>query len=361
MRAKVLAAAGWLASEQGDDRQVIELQEVGLALARKAGDAAWVAQASTSLGLALEDQGRLTEAQALHEEALRAYRALGDTLWAPFALNALGLVAYEQGDIDCAAARFEEALAEFQQGDNTYGAAFALTNLAKVARAQADYPRANELFVKGLALWADYGDRRGIAGCLRGLASVAALTGQLERSARLGGAAEVLHEAVGASGTRHRGQDRHAIAAIRSELGDSAFEAAWAAGRALSLTEAVSEAIKLNSLTAPGALGVDRSVPVQHLGLTPRELDVLRLIVEGHRDQEIAAALFLSRRTVQTYVTHLFTKLGVTLVPRRPPSPSAVGLSDPKSSELRKVRIARKSALQRITRFYGCALRCDGT
>jgi DNA-binding CsgD family transcriptional regulator len=39
-------------------------------------------------------------------------------------------------------------------------------------------------------------------------------------------------------------------------------------------------------------------------------LEVVRLIVAGHRDQEIADALFLSRRTVQTHVTHVFAKLG---------------------------------------------------
>ena len=43
--------------------------------------------------------------------------------------------------------------------------------------------------------------------------------------------------------------------------------------------------------------------------LTPRELDIVRLLVAGRRDQEIADVLFLSRRTVQTHVTHIFAKL----------------------------------------------------
>lgn len=311
VRAKALAAAGWLASEQGDDRLAIEFQEAGLTLARKAGDLAWIAQALTSLGLALEDQGRLAEAQALHEEALRGYRALDDTLWPPFALNALGLVAYEQRDFDRAATRFEEALAEFQEHGNRYGAAFALTNLAKVARAQGDYPRANALFGEGLALWADYGDRRGIAGCLRGLASIAAMTGRLGQAARLGGAAEALYEAVGASGRPHPARYEHAVAAVRARLGNAAFDAAWAEGRALSLMEAVSEAMTSNLASAPAASVADEHLSTESCGLTPRELDVLRLLVEGHRDHEIAGALFLSRRTIQTHVTHLFTKLGV--------------------------------------------------
>ena len=47
------------------------------------------------------------------------------------------------------------------------------------------------------------------------------------------------------------------------------------------------------------------------LGLTRRECDVLRLIVEGRTDQEIADALYLSRRTVTSYVTAILGKLGV--------------------------------------------------
>ena len=46
--------------------------------------------------------------------------------------------------------------------------------------------------------------------------------------------------------------------------------------------------------------------------LTPREQDVLRLLVEGRSNPEIAAALFISPRTAETHVTHILAKLGVT-------------------------------------------------
>jgi len=45
--------------------------------------------------------------------------------------------------------------------------------------------------------------------------------------------------------------------------------------------------------------------------LTRRERDVLRLLVAGHSDKEIAAALFIGMRTVQTHAEHLYAKLGV--------------------------------------------------
>jgi DNA-binding CsgD family transcriptional regulator len=46
--------------------------------------------------------------------------------------------------------------------------------------------------------------------------------------------------------------------------------------------------------------------------LTPREQDVLRLLIRGQTDREIADALFISPRTAQGHVARLFDKLGVS-------------------------------------------------
>jgi DNA-binding CsgD family transcriptional regulator len=46
-------------------------------------------------------------------------------------------------------------------------------------------------------------------------------------------------------------------------------------------------------------------------GLSPRELDVLRLMAWGRSNQEIAVDLSISLRTVTTHVTNIFNKLGV--------------------------------------------------
>ena len=48
----------------------------------------------------------------------------------------------------------------------------------------------------------------------------------------------------------------------------------------------------------------------QH-GLSPRELEVLRLMADGRTNQEIADELFLSLRTVTTHITAILGKLGL--------------------------------------------------
>lgn len=52
------------------------------------------------------------------------------------------------------------------------------------------------------------------------------------------------------------------------------------------------------------------SAEVEKLGLTTRELEVVRLIAQGASNTEIAAQLFVSDATVKTHINHIFSKLG---------------------------------------------------
>jgi DNA-binding CsgD family transcriptional regulator len=102
----------------------------------------------------------------------------------------------------------------------------------------------------------------------------------------------------------HEPEYTTSIAALRRSLGDSDFEAAWAEGAALSTEEAIAYAQR-----GRGA----RKRPSSGWGsLTPTELDVVRLVSEGLANKDIATRLFISPRTVQTHLTHVYTKLGLT-------------------------------------------------
>jgi DNA-binding NarL/FixJ family response regulator len=107
-------------------------------------------------------------------------------------------------------------------------------------------------------------------------------------------------------------QTERITARTREALGEAAFAAAWAAGRAMPFDEALADALALaahHESAEPTLETID--IVADRAGLTAREREVLSLLVAGRSDREIAAALFISVRTVEHHVAHVLAKLGV--------------------------------------------------
>jgi DNA-binding NarL/FixJ family response regulator len=139
---------------------------------------------------------------------------------------------------------------------------------------------------------------------------LAALHRTPKRAARLFGAAGNLRDSLDHTFTlpERIGFDR-AAASARAALGDTEFASAWAAGQTQSLDQSVDEASEFLSLIVPSA-----SQPrggAYNADLTRRERDVLNLLVAGRSDKEIAEALFIGMRTVQSHTEKIYAKLGV--------------------------------------------------
>ena len=309
-RIDALFTASALAQVRGDFRRSTELSEEGLAIAREAGYAFGEARALLALGITAEWQGELDLATARYEASRELMRALEAHArlphWTLVPVANLADVALLRGDPALAVELADEAVAGWRRAGYLWGIAQALGTAADAACELGNLTRAARLYDETLLLWLDSDDGRGIAGTLAGIAGVVHRRGQSERAARLLGAAWGVAEALGVRYLAHHVHAERVLEAVRTRLGDEAFEAAWSDGHALAIEQAVAEARRL--LTAsPAGQG---SLPSPRAA-SPRELDVLRLLVAGHHDREIAAALQLSPRTVQTHVGSLFAKFGV--------------------------------------------------
>ena len=172
---------------------------------------------------------------------------------------------------------------------------------ALVALASDGPERAAHSARRAIETWHGSGNDLGTADALDVLA--AASGGVF--AARLCGAAARLRREAGAVRLKIYNQwIEPAIAAVRADIGDEAFEAAWAEGATMSRDEAVAYALRGKG---------ERKRPTSGwASLTPTELDVVRLVADGLANKEIAARLFISPRTVQAHLTHVYAKLGTT-------------------------------------------------
>jgi non-specific serine/threonine protein kinase len=148
----------------------------------------------------------------------------------------------------------------------------------------------------------------GVGVSLAAVAAAAAIGGRTEQTARLFGAAETILQSAGASALLTGSAEfRDAIASGRA-TGDAVWDAAWRAGCLLSPEQAIGEALAVAEQDAPGQAA--SAAPPLAVALSRREREVLRLLADGRTNREIAEALVLSIRTVESHVFNTYAKIG---------------------------------------------------
>ena len=214
-------------------------------------------------------------------------------------LNALAALA--GGDL-VAARRWADEAVTMATG---YFLSAALLARARVAIAQGEPDQGERDAHDALACAADVEAYLPIPDILECLAGLAGDAGSHREAARLFGAAHAIRERRGAVRFKLRDASCQAgVAALRDALGEKDFESAWAEGAALSVEEAIAYTQRGRGERKRAATGWG--------ALTPAERDVVRLVSEGLGNKDIATRLFVSPRTVQTHLTHVYAKLSVT-------------------------------------------------
>jgi predicted ATPase/DNA-binding CsgD family transcriptional regulator len=240
-------------------------------------------------------------------EAIRSFREQL-TFFSPVRMGGMwvGHLAWAEflaGEQETARQRLDEFIASSDPGRISLALPWAVR--AVIARASGEHEVAAELAQQAIAAApADpFGDTT-VLECLAVAAAVRADDGQHELAIRL---AAAVAASADNTGVRQPPSVRELIdpvlQACRETLGADGFDSAWSQGQGLTFAQAVAYVTRGRGPRARPALGWG--------SLTPTELTVAKAVAEGLSNPQIAARMFISRRTVTTHLTSIFHKLGI--------------------------------------------------
>lgn len=212
-------------------------------------------------------------------------------------------IALARGDLDEARRCADDAV----NGTSHRGAhaVMALTTRTRLALAEGQLDKAEDFAHQALLRATAVQSYLAVADLLECLAAVAGAADSHTEAARLLGGADAIRQQFGIVRFKvHDDEYEKTVALIRETLGEHGFDSAWTEGAALSADEAIAYAQR--------GRGERKRPSSGWASLTPTELDVVRLVSEGLANKEIATRLFISPRTVQAHLTHIYTKVGLT-------------------------------------------------
>jgi non-specific serine/threonine protein kinase len=308
LAADLLQARAWGLVFQGDPGTALPLIERGLGLARRLGEPLLTSRLMSTRSYAAYVAGDPASAVRDAAEALRLSRQAADRLQVGQMLGNLGNFELAADDLEAARGHLAESLDIARELNSRDGIVFWGFNLG-LAEYLAGSPGAAEaLFAESLGLAQRTGMKLNMAYALLGLA-MASSGADPGWSARMHGAADQAMADLGHAFEPFEGgladRDRQRLRAAMGE----AFDAEYAAGRSLDPAEVLAEAGRKDTSAVPGrALGSGEAALV----LTPRELDVLRLVAQGSSNADIARRLFLSEHTVHRHLANILRKLNLS-------------------------------------------------
>ncbi|UGQ11094.1 LuxR C-terminal-related transcriptional regulator [Yinghuangia sp. ASG 101] len=316
-RAEALWQYGFLSVVDGDIPAARELLAESWSLAGRLGDAETAAHARWTMGLAELFDGRVDAGIDHLEAGIAQARACPDSV--PFLTDALinlGLAYCYRGDLDQARAVLAEATRLCSATGEELLFSWILVFRALEALLSGRVGEAQELAREALRRKRELVNLQGMVWAVEVLAWAAMDGGQARRAALLLEAAGARAEDFGPAYHGFPGMrewHEHYALRARDELGKE-YAAVSTRGREMSLGELVTEALsEAGEGEAPAAAVAPAGDSVLHdLPLTPRERQIAGLLATGKTNREIAAALVIAPRTVDTHVQRILTKLDFT-------------------------------------------------
>jgi non-specific serine/threonine protein kinase len=297
---KALHAAGWLAHFQHESTAASALLQRSLSIAERLQDLWWQAWVLHALGRVAYFEYDASAARQFANQSLTIAQALRDRWLIAWALHLLGLAACIAGDYTAAAEYYDQCLAIRGELGHLEGIAIAQHIKGILAERMGDSRAALQLYREALQVARELNASWLVSTILPHFATLAAGY-QPTRAARLGGAVTLMVEQrLGLPIPLTQALFDDGMQLARRKLGQAAFAAAWAEGRAMSLEAAIYEA---QSVQIPAQTRLASR-------LTSAEIEVLRRMASGRTTREIAAELVITVSTVDRHITHICQKIG---------------------------------------------------
>ena len=244
VRAEALGRAGGLAQMQADYAGGRACYNESLAIRRALGDSREIAYVLGMRGWLARLEGDNAGAHTDHDEALALCRAVGDQAGEGWSLIVLGSVATNEGDYKTADRLFSQGIALWRAAGGKTGLAYALAHQGRLACQQGDFGAARACLAECGALCRESSDRLISTYVLEYAGNLAKVQDAPRRAARLYAAMEALREKIGVPiPSADRAAYSGNAAAVRADLGDPEFEAAWDAGQAMPWEQAMEYAL----------------------------------------------------------------------------------------------------------------------
>ena len=308
--ADLLRERAWVLLRQGQPGAALPLIESGLGLARRLGELNLTARLLSARAHATYAEGDHAGAARDAAEALRLFRQAGDRLQVGSLLGNLGNYELSAGDLDAARRHLAESLDIARALNDRHGAVYETFNLGLAEYLGGSLGAAEGLFAESLVLTRRMGLKSMMAYSLIGLALAGRGGADPAWSARLHGAADQALTDLGHPLEPLEGRladrDRQRL---RAAMGAEDFDAEYAAGRTLDPTQVLATLAPTDTTAGQARAAVSgEAVSV----LTPRELDVLKLVAQGLSNPDIARRLVLSEHTIHRHLANILRKLNLS-------------------------------------------------
>lgn len=242
--AKALVCAGSLALYRGDYAAAHSSYTQSLATRRQLDDQPNIANVLNNLAITAANQGDFTQARTLFEESLAIRRRLQGKWGIANSLNNLGQLALDQQAYGEARPYLVEAVEIQREIGDKWALGNTLVNLGNALRGLGYYQDSYLLYQESLQINRDLGDRWMLAYLLENIGGLLSLQGEGVRALHLAGAATAIRAMLGTPlSSADQSQLDQALAPARQALGVTGAATAWEAGHALTLEQAIAEAL----------------------------------------------------------------------------------------------------------------------